>query len=375
MEEQQSPIIFDIGSQTTKAGISGEDSPRITIPTIIGKIRREIVMPGMGQKEMYIGEEIETLQGDLTLSHPVQRGIVTNWEEVEKLLYHLYYNELRVAPEEQPTLLTEATRNPKKNSSKMIELMLETFSVPQTQLVNPGVLVLYGSGKLTGLVVESGDGVTQIVPIHEGLLTSSAIQRYQFGGNDITSKFVELLTESGIYFSSSTELEVAREMKEKMCIVNEDRQNDSQNRQKSGSEMKYTLPDGNEITLESERWRSTEVLFDPSLVGYELPGLHEMINLSIMKCDSSLKKLFWKNIILSGGNTLFSGIDNRLKNELNGIVKKNTEIDVYCVKERRYLSWIGGSVLASLSTFKDQWVTKEEYHEFGIDIKLKKCYF
>lgn len=374
MEDQITPIVIDIGSQTTKAGISGEDTPRITIPTIIGKIRQQIVMQGMGQKEMYIGDEISTLQGSLKISHPIQRGIVTNWEEVEKILYHLYYNELRMVPEEQPILLTEATRNPVKNSEKMMEMMLETFQVPQVQIMNPGVLVLYGAGKLTGLIVESGHGVTQVIPIHEGLLTKSAVQRFQFGGVDINDKFVELLTERGEYFSSSSEMEMIREMKEKVCYVSEHFE-DEMKKKNNEIEMKYTLPDGREIEIGNERFRATETLFDPSLVGSEIPGLHEMINLSIMKCDTGLKKTFWKNIILSGGNTLFKGTEKRLENELKQLTKKNIEVEISSLSERQNLAWIGGSVLASLSTFKEQWITKEEFDEFGVNVKMKKCFF
>ena len=374
MEEEITPIVIDCGSQTTKAGVSGEDAPRVKLPTIIGRIRQQIVMQGMGQKDMYVGDEILNLQGNLKLSHPIQRGIVNNWEEVEKLYYHVFYNEMRIVPEEQPLLLTEATRNPRNNSEKLIEMMLETFHIPQIQLLNPGVLVLYGAGKLSGMIVESGDGVTQIIPIHEGLLTKNAVQRYQFGGCDLTERMVELATEKGEYFSTTYDYETARDIKEKICYVSENVENEKKKKNEDIG-MKYTLPDGREIEFGNERWRVTEALFDPSLIGSEIPGLHEMINLSNIKCDTSLKKLFWKNIVLSGGNTMFNGIEKRLENELKQIVKKNIDIEVSAVPERTNLAWIGGSVLASLSTFKDQWITKDEFEEFGVDIKMKKCFF
>jgi actin-related protein len=122
----------------------------------------------MGQKDWYVGEEAETKRGILTLKYPIEHGIVTNWDEMEKIWHHTFENELRVAPDERPILLTENFWGPKANREKTTQIMFETFHTPAMYISHHSVLALYASGRTTGIVVDCGDGVTHTVPVWEG---------------------------------------------------------------------------------------------------------------------------------------------------------------------------------------------------------------
>eukprot|EP00761_Pharyngomonas_kirbyi_P013043 gb/GECH01013070.1/.p1 GENE.gb/GECH01013070.1/~~gb/GECH01013070.1/.p1 ORF type:complete len:427 (+),score=99.69 gb/GECH01013070.1/:1-1281(+) len=413
-------IVLDNGSGISKAGYTGDDAPRAVFSSTLGLQQQQQIKHHNNNNnnkkkinnnknnyfhEYYVGDDAQQYRDMLSIHYPIEHGVVTDWDLMEALWHHMFYNDLRVAPEEHPVLLTEAPLNPKVNRETMTEIMFETFNIPATYVSLPPLLALFASGRGRGLVLDVGDGVTSVLPIWENQVLTPAMQRIDFGGRDITERLMVDLNNKrnnwGYSFVTSAEREIVREIKEKLCYVPCDRYSNNNAIIEKGKDSssissvssmikkKYDLPDGSSIEVNEELTRSPELLFtlhdnenyddarrgeregsdeNNEINNYKYTGIHTMIHESIQKCEIDLRKDFYMNIILSGGTTLLEGISERLEKELNHLLTLNSisgSVKIITPPERKYSVWIGGSILASLSSFSSMWVTKEEFEESG----------
>ena len=251
--------------------------------------------------------------------------------------------------------------------------MFETFNVPAMYIAMQPVLALYSSGCTTGVVFDSGDGVSHAVSIYDGYALPHAILRSELAGRQVTEYLIKLLMEQGYSFTTTSELEIARDIKEKLCFVAQDFTHEM-NTADSSTKMNqsYKLPDCRYVEVNNERFRAPECLFQPVLLGKgETQGIHQTIHSSVMKCDEGIRKDLFANTVLSGGNTLFLGFAERMEKEIASL---EPNVKIIAPAKRDVSVWKGGSVLATQLNFENIWIFKAEYDESGPSIVHRKCF-
>jgi actin-related protein len=359
-------IVIDLGSGRIKAGFAGDDAPKVVIPSVVGRP----TTPNAALKAMYFGDDALAKADVLTLTRPIERGFVTRWDDLEALLRYVFFNELRVDPKDHPVLLTETALNRKPDRERLTQLMFETFQTPAMYLAIESVLSLYASGRTTGIVLGSGAGVTSVVPVYEGYALTPNVARYEYAGHDFSDYLGKLLAARSITLNAAEVTDV----KQTLGYVALDFEAEQAKAASSALDKNYARKDGTTITVGNERFRCAEALFKPSLLGGTQPGVHTTLNDAILKCDVDIRKDLWGNVVLAGGSVMFSGIAERLTKELTALAPASTAIKVVAPPERKFSPWIGGSILSSLSTFQQMWISKQEYDESGPSIVHRKCF-
>lgn len=288
---------------------------------------------------------------------------------------YVFYKELRVkSTEEYSIVLTEVALNPKSHREKMAEIMFESFQVPALYITNPAVLALYASGRTEGLVFDCGEDVSCAVPITQMSADSfeclSAIERQDVAGGGIDNYlFTKLVTKRETRF---IDYYTAREIKEQCCYVASDikKENDSY------KNKTHQLPDGTVVNLGRECFTCPEALFYPYLSPLRLTyGVHRMIERSLARCgqqDEALQKRLYTHVVLAGGCTMLPGFSARMAAELTAIAPPNTAVKVIAPPERKCSSWIGGSIIASISFSEKNFISKADYKEYGPNIIHRK---
>jgi Actin and related proteins len=359
----------------------------------------------------FVGETLDTHRGAFVLSYPMDHGHLllddattphaspsSCLPNMERLIQHIYSkSHLHCKPDQHPILLTEAPLNPRSNREALSELFFETLRAPAIFFSPPAVLSLYASGRATGVVLDVGEGVTHCIPVYEGYALVHSMTRSDVAGRDVTKRLQLLLRKSGLAFSTTAECDLVKNIKEDVCFVQSSSQQQQQQQQmqmqdgrdkgsttssssknatttaptNNANDMHkaiYQLPDGQTVQISQERYMAPEILFQPSLIGSEEVGVANALVDSIMKSDLDLRPTLFSQIVLAGGSTCLPGFGDRLLEETRRKCPVHTRIRISAPPERVYSAWAGGSILASLATFKDMWVTREEYEEHGCRI-------
>ena len=378
MVDAQLHCVIDNGSGYMKAGFSGEESPKVMFPTIVGKTKVEGIYVGDEKKESIIGAEAEKKFGILDISYPIQGGVVVNWDEMERIWANTFYGELKIAPEEHNLLLTESPFITRKDREKTIEMMFETFNCASTYLVAQSVLAAYSVGKSTGISIDCGHTSLNFAPIYEGFLQKHCVQHIPIAGKDINDLLINLLMKNGQVIESKMQKQSIIKAKELYCYFTQNYENEEKEfeRIKEEETKEWELPDKRKIKIGKERFQSTEILFEPKKFGYNYLNFQELFQKTVKSIDSDLREIMLANIIFNGGTTLIKGFKNRVTQEIEEAGKDyEYKKKIHTYPEAQFMAWIGGSILSSLSNFENLWITKAEYKEEGKStIVHKKCF-
>ncbi|XP_023941731.2 uncharacterized protein LOC112048435 [Bicyclus anynana] len=364
-------VVIDAGSQSTKAGFAGEPFPRCVIPTAVGRFRQDGLLDCV--PDIYFGNEAILKRGISKLTWPIKSGMVNNWHEMENFLHHIFYRELHVAPEESRVLLAIHPLTEKSDKEKIAEILFESFSVNSIYLATSSALVLHASGRTSGIVWDNGYSCSYAAPVFEGFPLKHATVCSNIVGDFLTTQLQRMLYEIGYSFTTNIERDLLEKIKAELCYVAIDYEDELK---KSSNSTQYNLPDGQHVLVGEERFKCPEIMFQPSLQGYSYPSIVDDICSSINKCDLDYKALFFDNIVMSGGSSMFKGLPERLGVELARRVcdLPGIRATVDAMSTRNYLAWAGGSIVASLNSAKEFSMTRKEYEDVGVEKVHYKFY-
>jgi actin-related protein 2 len=304
---------------------------------------------------------------------------------MEKLWDYTFYEKLQIRPQEHKILLTEPPENPVENRRNLIQTMFETYEFGACNISIQAMLTLYAQGLLTGVVVDTGDGVTHVMPVWEGFVDPNLIRRLDVAGRHITKNLINLLQLRGYSFNRIADYDVVRQIKEKFCYVALDYETEKRLALETTCLMEqYTLPDGRVIKLGFERFQAAEALFTPSMIDNEKKGMADMIFDMIQCAPIDNRSDYYKHIVLSGGSSMYPGLPSRLEKDikdryLKDVLKGKSEnmkkfkIKIEDPPRRKHTVFMGGSILADIMKDRAEfWTTRSDYNELGVERIIAK---
>lgn len=371
-------MILDLGSDSIKGGTSSDALPSLVFPSVVGKPlrKRNVLMrkaaPAPDAEESnntnqyLVGYEALHNAQQSSLVRPIRHGIVEDWALFEQIANHCY-SDLGLEHEETMVTLTQPLFQPHACTDSLAQTFFETFNAPAMALVWSGNCSLYASGRSTGLVLDCGEGVTQITPVVEGFLVYQGLNRINSGGSAVTEHLKRIIVERGYVFSSAEDSAMLQKVKESLCFVASDYAAYMTMDENDPTLLaSHQLPDGQTIEIGKERFRAPEILFNPMIIQSELPSLQEMVAKAVKASPIDNRKSLMANIVVSGGNTLFHGFGARLKDEVaKDFPALFGSTNVIESEDRQYSTFSGACVVANLPVFASQIVTKEQYDDEG----------
>lgn len=366
MSRSKPAIVIDNGSGFIKIGFAGQDSPRSRYPTMVGFPNSTQLMIGGQNKEYFVGYEAQAKKVLLNLRKPIQNGMISQWDDLEKIWSHGFTNELHVLPEEHPILMTEKPFTQRSHREKMLQIVFDTFNAPLFYSNIQAVFALFSLGKTTGVVWDAGEGVSHTCSVYEGINLPYATIQSTISGSSLTEYLRKRLpTESQVDFESATDI------KEKHFQVSLDFKATLEDR---CEEISYTLPDNSICKVGLERFTTPEILLNPSLAEENCDSVQQGIFNSIDKCVVDIRTDLYKSIVITGGTTMIKGLPERISKEVGALAQPSMKFELVSTPGRRNSVWLGGSVLASLEDFPQLCIEKNEYKEVGTSIVHRKCY-
>lgn len=358
-------LIIDPGTYAFKAGLSGEENPSCIIESFIAKPKYKRILAN--EDAEMVGKPQEFI-GLYNLKKFFSEGLFKNTQEV-KAVFSKIFSEVKASQplKETPVLITEALFTPLAQKIHLAKFLFETNNVPKVFFATQPVLSLYASGKIDGLVIESGDTFTQIVPVYSGYKIDRTASKVNFGGLDVTLKYKNLLTQGNSPLSHVQSLLFFDEIKKATLELMPAQQSSF-----DASSLSYGLPDGNSIHISAERFNAAEIIFRKHPGDRNWPGLVHLIEECGNELDRDLQRNLYRSIHLGGGNTMIKNFPERLTEELHSAFKgKEFKINV-SNDDRSLLSWKGASLISHLSSFNNMWITKKDMEEVGERIFLSK---
>lgn len=377
MANETQTIVIDNGSCFCKVGFSNENVPRSNFDSVVGysKYVSSVCYECVKEKEYFVGSNALEKWPILCSKHPVERGIICDYDYMEKVFNYIFSNELKIDQTEHPVIITETALNPKFSREWTTEIMFEKFNIPSFYTGVNAVFSLLSSGRKNGIAFESGAEVSCSVPIIDGNPIKESIIRVTIGGVDMTKYLMKLSKEREDFPFDERHTALYYEIRKEIAYVELNFEN--------GMKKAETTSDCNIIfnnnylkkplLFNKERFMCSELLFQPKLDGLNLEGIHTAIFRSIVNCNSDFHIDLLSNIVLSGGNSKLKGLNERIQKEIQFFSGNKNNVHVISHPDTDNSAWKGASIFSSLSTSKQAFISREEYDECGSQIVNYKC--